>query len=188
LPKYICENSVSTPIFRVCYWSSSAHAHLSTLLQRQHVAARARRRAVQVQDRSEQELSADLKDRRQLARYAGGECHHSGTGEWVMDQRCCFGSKTRTQISNIVQSLMHGASCWSEMQFRYFWRPQTNLFSTPVFVEKCIFRFQCAQISSHFASRRQEAQRLGRILRPKERQGDEYNAFFYSLVSQARES
>ena len=39
------------------------------------------------------------------------------------------------------------------------------------------------QISSHFASRRQEAQRLGRILRPKPRVGNEFNAFFYSLVS-----
>ncbi len=46
------------------------------------------------------------------------------------------------------------------------------------------------QISSHFASRRQEAQRLGRILRPKhgtDKQAlsnvEEYNAYFYSLVS-----
>eukprot|EP00929_Paragymnodinium_shiwhaense_P122223 TRINITY_DN9483_c0_g1_i1.p1 TRINITY_DN9483_c0_g1~~TRINITY_DN9483_c0_g1_i1.p1 ORF type:complete len:973 (-),score=172.16 TRINITY_DN9483_c0_g1_i1:274-3147(-) len=43
------------------------------------------------------------------------------------------------------------------------------------------------QISSHFGSRRQEAQRLGRILRPKPQQGDKattkFNAFFYSLVS-----
>ena len=46
------------------------------------------------------------------------------------------------------------------------------------------------QISSHFAARRQEAQRLGRILRPKqssEKQAfsnyQEFNAFFYSLVS-----
>eukprot|EP00347_Sterkiella_histriomuscorum_P011495 403372236 len=46
------------------------------------------------------------------------------------------------------------------------------------------------QISSHFASRRQEAQRLGRILRPKqsaEKQAysnsEEFNAYFYSLVS-----
>lgn len=39
------------------------------------------------------------------------------------------------------------------------------------------------QISSHFSSRRQEAQRLGRILRPKPKQGEEYNAFFYSLIS-----
>ncbi|CAH1447682.1 unnamed protein product [Lactuca virosa] len=46
------------------------------------------------------------------------------------------------------------------------------------------------QISSHAGSRRQEAQRLGRILRAKGRQQDrmaggkeEYNAFFYSLVS-----
>jgi len=39
------------------------------------------------------------------------------------------------------------------------------------------------QISSHYGSRRQEAQRLGRILRPKAKSTDEFNAFFYSLVS-----
>ena len=41
------------------------------------------------------------------------------------------------------------------------------------------------QISSHFGSRRQEAQRLGRILRPKTSGSEnEFNAYFYSLVSQ----
>lgn len=41
------------------------------------------------------------------------------------------------------------------------------------------------QISSHGGSRRQEAQRLGRILRAKKGAiAEEYNAFFYSLVSQ----
>lgn len=30
---------------------------------------------------------------------------------------------------------------------------------------------------------RQEAQRLGRILRPKPKANEEFNAFFYSLVS-----
>ncbi|KAH9259585.1 hypothetical protein BASA81_002007 [Batrachochytrium salamandrivorans] len=40
------------------------------------------------------------------------------------------------------------------------------------------------QISSHFASRRQEAQRLGRILRPKANQAPgTFNAYFYTLVS-----
>ena len=44
------------------------------------------------------------------------------------------------------------------------------------------------QISSHAGSRRQEAQRLGRILRAKKdaRAGaalNEFNAFFYTLVS-----
>jgi DNA excision repair protein ERCC-3 len=40
------------------------------------------------------------------------------------------------------------------------------------------------QISSHFGSRRQEAQRLGRILRPKGGPGKNPNAaYFYSLVS-----
>ena len=41
------------------------------------------------------------------------------------------------------------------------------------------------QISSHGGSRRQEAQRLGRILRAKKGVVvDTYNAFFYTLVSQ----
>ncbi len=39
------------------------------------------------------------------------------------------------------------------------------------------------QIASHFGARRQEAQRLGRILRPKTRVGDAFNAFFYTLIS-----
>lgn len=39
------------------------------------------------------------------------------------------------------------------------------------------------QIASHFGARRQEAQRLGRILRPKQRSGDAFNAFFYTLIS-----
>ncbi|KAF5603296.1 DNA excision repair ERCC-3 [Fusarium pseudocircinatum] len=39
------------------------------------------------------------------------------------------------------------------------------------------------QISSQFGSRRQEAQRLGRILRAKRRNDESFNAFFYSLIS-----
>ena len=39
------------------------------------------------------------------------------------------------------------------------------------------------QISSHFGARRQEAQRMGRILRPKPKGDSEFNAFFYTLVS-----
>lgn len=45
------------------------------------------------------------------------------------------------------------------------------------------------QVSSHFGSRRQEAQRLGRILRPKSSTTTDgsnrssFNAFFYTLVS-----
>lgn len=38
-------------------------------------------------------------------------------------------------------------------------------------------------VSSQGGSRRQEAQRLGRILRPKEGNSDRYQSFFYSLVS-----
>ncbi|KAI9144560.1 P-loop containing nucleoside triphosphate hydrolase protein [Paraphysoderma sedebokerense] len=43
------------------------------------------------------------------------------------------------------------------------------------------------QISSHYGSRRQEAQRLGRILRAKRRNDEGFNAFFYSLVSKDTE-
>lgn len=39
------------------------------------------------------------------------------------------------------------------------------------------------QVSSHFGARRQEAQRLGRILRPKPNATGAFNAFFYTLVS-----
>jgi DNA excision repair protein ERCC-3 len=42
-------------------------------------------------------------------------------------------------------------------------------------------------ISSHYGSRRQEAQRLGRILRAKRRKDEGFNAFFYSLVSKDTE-
>jgi DNA excision repair protein ERCC-3 len=38
-------------------------------------------------------------------------------------------------------------------------------------------------VDSHGASRRQQAQRLGRIIRPKENQKGEYDAYFYSLVN-----
>lgn len=43
------------------------------------------------------------------------------------------------------------------------------------------------QISAHYGSRRQEAQRLGRILRAKRRNDEGFNAFFYSLVSKDTE-
>lgn len=39
------------------------------------------------------------------------------------------------------------------------------------------------QVASNFGSRRQEAQRLGRILRPKGGEKSGYNGFFYSLIS-----
>jgi DNA excision repair protein ERCC-3 len=39
------------------------------------------------------------------------------------------------------------------------------------------------QIASHFSSRRQEAQRLGRILRPKSQAGGRGHAYFYTLLS-----
>lgn len=39
------------------------------------------------------------------------------------------------------------------------------------------------QVASHFGARRQETQRLGRILRPKANPTGGFNAFFYTLVS-----
>lgn len=43
------------------------------------------------------------------------------------------------------------------------------------------------QISSHFGSRRQEAQRLGRVLRAKKRNDPSFKSYFYSLVSKDTE-
>lgn len=43
------------------------------------------------------------------------------------------------------------------------------------------------QISSHFGSRRQEAQRLGRILRAKRRNDPGFRVYFYTLVSKDTE-
>lgn len=43
------------------------------------------------------------------------------------------------------------------------------------------------QISSHFGSRRQEAQRLGRILRPKNPDASEFNAYFYTIITKNTE-
>ena len=43
------------------------------------------------------------------------------------------------------------------------------------------------QVSSHFGSRMQEAQRFGRILRPKKDALSEYNAYFYTIVSKNTE-
>lgn len=43
------------------------------------------------------------------------------------------------------------------------------------------------QISSHFGSRRQEAQRLGRVLRAKKRNDPNFKVYFYSLVSKDTE-
>lgn len=39
------------------------------------------------------------------------------------------------------------------------------------------------QVSGQYGSRRQQAQRLGRILRPKPNPTGGFNAFFYTLIS-----
>ena len=43
------------------------------------------------------------------------------------------------------------------------------------------------QVSSHYGSRMQEAQRFGRILRPKKDIFSEFNAFFYTIVTKNTE-
>lgn len=39
------------------------------------------------------------------------------------------------------------------------------------------------QIGMHYKSRRQEVQRMGRIMRAKDNPNNEFNAYFYTLVS-----
>eukprot|EP00735_Rhodelphis_limneticus_P007696 TRINITY_DN2029_c0_g1::TRINITY_DN2029_c0_g1_i1::g.21942::m.21942 TRINITY_DN2029_c0_g1::TRINITY_DN2029_c0_g1_i1::g.21942 ORF type:complete len:855 (+),score=167.88,sp/O00835/ERCC3_DICDI/59.76/0.0,Helicase_C_3/PF13625.1/5.4e-24,ResIII/PF04851.10/5e-16,Helicase_C/PF00271.26/3e-10,Helicase_C/PF00271.26/5.6e+03,SNF2_N/PF00176.18/7.6e-09 TRINITY_DN2029_c0_g1_i1:122-2686(+) len=85
---------------------------------------------------------------------------------------------------------IHGGTSHQErVRILYGFQHQTNV--TTIFISKVGDTSidlpeanVIIQISSHYGSRRQEAQRLGRILRPKTRVGADYNAFFYSLVSQ----
>ncbi|RHZ26384.1 hypothetical protein DYB37_007790, partial [Aphanomyces astaci] len=56
------------------------------------------------------------------------------------------------------------------------------LFSDDVFALR-LYATKLQKVSSHFGSRRQEAQRLGRILRPKANATGGFNAFFYTLIS-----
>ena len=70
------------------------------------------------------------------------------------------------------------------MNLKFNIHPWSGVCSNKPFKLSLDLKSSC-QISSHGGSRRQEAQRLGRILRAKKGAiVDEFNAFFYTLVSQ----
>ncbi|ORY26573.1 putative general RNA polymerase II transcription factor [Naematelia encephala] len=91
--------------------------------------------------------------------------------------------------TRLMKPFIHGATPEGE-RLRILSRFQTDPQVNTIFLSKVgdtsidLPEATCLiQISSHFGSRRQEAQRLGRILRAKRRNDEGFNAFFYSLVS-----
>ncbi|KAI5306255.1 DNA repair helicase RAD25 [Ascosphaera pollenicola] len=83
-----------------------------------------------------------------------------------------YGGTTQTERLNILQNFQHNP------QVSTIFLSKIGDTSLDLPEATCLI-----QISSHYGSRRQEAQRLGRILRAKRRNDEGFNAFFYSLVS-----
>ncbi|CAL9734855.1 general transcription and DNA repair factor IIH helicase subunit XPB [Monosporozyma servazzii] len=83
-----------------------------------------------------------------------------------------YGSTPQTERMNILQNFQYND------QINTIFLSKVGDTSIDLPEATCLI-----QISSHYGSRRQEAQRLGRILRAKRRNDEGFNAFFYSLVS-----
>nr|VZI17587.1 unnamed protein product [Spirometra erinaceieuropaei] len=91
-----------------------------------------------------------------------------------MDRPYLYGPTSQTERMQILQNFQYNA----KVPAIFVSKVADNSFDLP---EATVL----IQISMHGGSRRQEAQRLGRILRAKRGMDAEaYNAFFYSLVSQ----
>ncbi|GJD10824.1 TFIIH basal transcription factor complex helicase repB subunit [Galdieria sulphuraria] len=95
----------------------------------------------------------------------------------------------RTYARRLARPFIYGPTSQAE-RMRIFYQFQNNPALGTIFISKVGDTSidlpeanVIIQISSHYGSRRQEAQRLGRILRPKPRSGQHFNAYFYSLVS-----
>jgi len=95
----------------------------------------------------------------------------------------------RTYARRLSRPFIYGPTSQAE-RMRIFYQFQNNPALGTIFISKVGDTSidlpeanVIIQISSHYGSRRQEAQRLGRILRPKPRSGQHFNAYFYSLVS-----
>ncbi|CAI4230565.1 unnamed protein product [Auanema sp. JU1783] len=90
-----------------------------------------------------------------------------------MNKPFLYGETTQNERMKILQNFQHNPKVntifVSKVADTSFDLPEANVL---------------IQISAHGGSRRQEAQRLGRILRAKKHSSDAFNAFFYSLVSQ----
>lgn len=87
-----------------------------------------------------------------------------------------YGATSHAERTAILQQLQHNPAC------NTIFLSKVGDTSIDLPEATCLI-----QISSHYGSRRQEAQRLGRILRAKKRTDDGFNAFFYSLVSRDTE-
>ncbi len=89
-----------------------------------------------------------------------------------LGKACIYGATSQSERLRILENFQHNAS------INTLFLSKIGDTSLDLPEATCLI-----QISSHYGSRRQEAQRLGRILRAKRRNDEGFNAFFYSLVS-----
>jgi DNA excision repair protein ERCC-3 len=85
---------------------------------------------------------------------------------------CLYGSTSNTERQEILDYFRNSPQCSTP----FFSKIGDTSLDLPE--ATCLI-----QISAQYGSRRQEAQRLGRILRANRRNEEGFNAFFYSLVS-----
>ncbi|CAK7227772.1 DNA repair helicase RAD25 [Sporothrix bragantina] len=89
-----------------------------------------------------------------------------------LGKACIYGATSQSERLRILENFQHNSS------INTLFLSKIGDTSLDLPEATCLI-----QISSHYGSRRQEAQRLGRILRAKRRNDEGFNAFFYSLVS-----
>lgn len=109
----------------------------------------------------------------------------------ILNVLAIYGTKLRkSQFGNHVRPVLSGSTSYDDRQKIFSEFKNSNRIN-------CIFISRIGdkaidlpdanvliQISSHFGSRMQEAQRLGRILRKKPGKSADYNAFFYTIISE----
>ena len=104
-----------------------------------------------------------------------GQCHRLASGDWDV-----LGTLEYKLSSIPPQAYM----CSTISAVIYCFLQDVLSLPTPKSSNASCEANVIVQISSHYGSRRQEAQRLGRILRPKPcAASGPFNAFFYSVVS-----
>ncbi|CAK7202433.1 DNA repair helicase RAD25 [Sporothrix eucalyptigena] len=89
-----------------------------------------------------------------------------------LGKACIYRTTSQSERLRILENLQHNANINPLFL--------SKISKTSPYLPKATYFIR---ISSHYGSRRQEAQRLGRILRAKRRNDEGPNAFFYSPVS-----
>lgn len=109
----------------------------------------------------------------------------------VLHVLAVYGTKLRkSQVGNLIRPVLQGSTSMED-RHRIFSEFKSSSRVNCIFIssigDKAIDLPDAnvlIQICSHFGARMQEAQRLGRILRKKPGKIDEFNAFFYTIVSE----